>query len=507
MNMLCRHEVLSAPRGQLHACLPNFVKSFRITSLADPHLLTPIESHPYVKQGVAPPSLRFCPSSDLSVESVAPMSDDFRVSIEKLVYGGEGLAHADGNTVFVPYVLPGAQVRAVARKKQKKLLWAELLEVTSPAKERSKPKCPHFQKCGGCHYQHISANEQLRLKKEILRETLSRLGGLSWDGAIVEHSAEPYAYRNRAQWAVRDGMPRALGYFLPESSVILPIDECPVLSSLLAQTFLKLQDMTRSNTLPAGIQEIEAFVDSSDQKIALNIAFDKFPKSAEELASLFRSALPQLESLLLLDQKKNKFELSGPGYLTQEAGGYQYRVSHLSFFQVNRFLIEDLLKTVVASAHGETALDLYAGVGFFTLPLTKTFAKVVSVDANLAATRDLLTNAETAKVAVASHNEHVEEFLKKTSEKPEFVVLDPPRSGLGARAAKGLAELGAKEIVYLSCDPSTLARDLAVLTNSPRKPKEIETPSNRYEITEMHLFDLFPQTFHIETLVRLRRAP
>jgi 23S rRNA (uracil1939-C5)-methyltransferase len=435
------------------------------------------------------------------------MPDEVRLSIEKLVYGGDGLAHADGNTVFVPYVLPGEEVRAATKKRQKKLVWAELLEVTNPAKERSKPQCPHFQKCGGCHYQHISAAEQLRLKKEILWETLSRLGGILWDGAIVEHSAAPYGYRNRAQWAVRRGLPRALGYFLPESSVILPIDECPVLSPLLAQTFLKLQDMTRAGTLPSGVQEIEAFADSRDEKVALNVAFDRFPKPAEELTAAFRQALPCLESLLLLDQKKNKFELSGPGYLTQEAGGYQYRVSHLSFFQVNRFLIEDLLKTIVANARGELALDLYAGVGFFTLPLAKTFGRVVSVDANLAATRDLQTNAELAKVAVACYNEHAEEFLKKATDKPDFVVLDPPRAGLGARASKDLAELGAQEIVYLSCDPSTLTRDLSVLTNSARKPKEIPSPSNRYEITEMHLFDLFPQTFHIETLVRLRRAP
>jgi len=435
------------------------------------------------------------------------MADELRLSIEKLIYGGEGLAHADGSTVFVPYVLPGEEVRANVKSRKKKLVWAELLEVSSPAKERGKAKCSHFQKCGGCHYQHIPATEQLRLKKDILRETLSRLGGVAWDGAIVEHSAEPYGYRNRAQWAMRSGMPRALGYFLPESSVIVPIDECPVLSPRLAHTFAQLQDMARSGTLPAGVQEIEAFADSADEKIALNVAFEKFPKPAAELASAFRTALPQIESLLLLDQKKERFELTGPGFLTHEAGGYKYRVSHLSFFQVNRFLVEDLLKTVTANAHGALALDLYSGVGFFTLPLAKTFQKVVNVDANLAATRDLYANAEMAGVTITAHNEHVEEFLRKTEEKPDFVVLDPPRAGLGAEAAEKLAELGAKEIVYLSCDPSTLARDLAVLTGSPRKPKEITGPSIRYEIAEMHLFDLFPQTFHIETLVRLRRAP
>src|SRR5437016_6956656 len=210
------------------------------------------------------------------------MADELTLSIEKLSYGGDGLAHADGNTVFVPYVLPGEEVRANAKSRKKKLVWAELLEVMTPAKERGEAKCPHFQKCGGCHYQHIPAEEQVRLKKEILLETLSRLSGIKWGGTIVEHSAEPYGYRNRAQWAVRSGMPRALGYFLPESSVIVPIDECPVLSPRLAYTFAQLQGMARSGALPEGIQEIEAFADSSDEKIGHKAALEEFSKPAEE---------------------------------------------------------------------------------------------------------------------------------------------------------------------------------------------------------------------------------
>src|SRR5260370_29163331 len=141
------------------------------------------------------------------------MPDELRVSIEKLVYGGDGLAHADGNTVFVPYVLPGEEVRAAAKAKRKKLVWAKLLEVTSASAQREGARCPHFQTCGGCHYQHISAAEQLRLKKEILRETLSPLGGISWPGSIVEHAAQPYGYRNFAQSALRGALPRPLGYF------------------------------------------------------------------------------------------------------------------------------------------------------------------------------------------------------------------------------------------------------------------------------------------------------
>jgi 23S rRNA (uracil1939-C5)-methyltransferase len=435
------------------------------------------------------------------------MNEELTLSIEKLVYGGDGLGHTDGNTVFVPYVLPGEQVRASTKAKKKKVIWADLLEVTEASKQRQTPPCPHFGKCGGCHYQHISLAEQVRLKKEIFRETLSRLGGIQWTGEIIEHIAEPYAYRNRAQWAVRDAKPRAIGYFLPESSIILPIDQCPVLSPRLAETFGQLQEMTRSVQLPAGVVEIEAFADSADKQIALNVAFEKFPRPPAEIATIFRAAMPQIESLLLLDQKTNRFELTGPGYLLHEAGGFHYRVSHLSFFQVNRFLIEDLLRTVISGAKGNLALDLYAGVGFFTLPLAKAFERIVAVDANLAATRDLYANAEKAGVTIATFNEHVEVFLKQTTEKPDFVVLDPPRAGLGAEAAAKLAALGAPEIAYLSCDPSTLARDLAVLTGSAKKPSPESTGAPRYEITEIHFFDLFPQTFHIETLVRLRKAP
>jgi 23S rRNA (uracil1939-C5)-methyltransferase len=433
------------------------------------------------------------------------MADELRLIIEKMVYGGDGLGHAEGNTVFAPFVLPEESVRVTVAKRKKQTVWGKLLEVTQASPSRVNAQCPHFGVCGGCHYQHIAYAEQVRFKIGILRETLSRLGGISWGGEVTPHTAAPYAYRNRAQWAVRAGMPRALGYFLPESSVIMPVDVCPVLSPALADTFHRLQELARGGRLPTGILEIEAFADSADEKIALNVAFDAYPKPAPELAEYIRAALPKIESLLLLDQKKERFELTGPGFLLHAAGGFQFRVSHLSFFQVNRFLIEELLAAVTNDAKGGRALDLYAGVGFFTMPLAKTFAKVVSVDANLAATRDLYANAEAANVEVTTFHEHTEDFLKKPQDRPDLVVLDPPRAGLGALAAEKLVELGAPEIIYLSCDPSTLARDLAVLTGNTKKPAEIRASGPFYEIVAMDMFDLFPQTFHIETLVRLRR--
>ena len=434
------------------------------------------------------------------------MPDELQLLIEKMVYGGDGLSHAQGSTVFVPYVLPGEQVKAATVSRKKKLVWATPLEIEAAHAERVKPFCPHFAVCGGCHYQHASYDEQVKLKIEILRETLSRMGNVNWTGEIKAHTGQAVHYRNRAQWVVRHANPRALGYFLPESSVILPVDRCDILSPALAEAFFRLQELTRGGSLPEEVLEIEAFADSTDTRTALNVAFKHFSAPPGQLTQLFREALPSLDSLLLLDQKASRFELSGPGYLIQRAGGHEFRVSHLSFFQVNRFLTDDLLETVIARAKGESALDLYAGVGFFTLPLAKQFQRVVSVDANLSATRNLRENAEKAGLAVVSQNEHVEEYLKKNPERPDFVVLDPPRSGLGQSAAQKLADLGPLEIAYLSCDPSTLARDLAVLLQTPRKPPELPAPAHRYELASVDFFDLFPQTFHIETLVRLRRV-
>jgi len=433
------------------------------------------------------------------------MADELQLSIEKLVYGGDGLGHADGNTVFVPYVLPGEELRAEVSSRKKKLVWAKPLQILKPSAARTKPVCPHFGTCGGCHYQHADYAAQVRLKIEILRETLSRMGGVNWTGEVKEHTTEPLHYRNRAQWAVRNANPRALGYYLPDSNAIIPIDRCDLLSPGLADAFSRLQEIARDGSLPSEALEIEAFVDSADSKIALNVAFKEFTKPVAELTKLFQDTVPSLHSVLLLDQKKNRFELSGPGYLIQEAGGYQFRVSHLSFFQVNRFLVEDLLNTVIADAKGDLALDLYAGVGFFTLPLTKTFQRVISVDANLSATRNLRENADTADMSIVSQHVQTEEFLKTATESPDFVVLDPPRAGLGQVSAQKLADLGPQEIAYLSCDPATLARDLAVLLQTPRKPADAAATAHRYEIQSLDFFDLFPQTYHIETLVRLRR--
>jgi len=435
------------------------------------------------------------------------LTETLQVRVEKLVYGGNGLSHAGGHTIFIPFTLPGEALTIEPVERRKKWIRGRAIDVLEPSSDRVGASCPHFGTCGGCHYQHIAYPAQLKHKTEILRETLERLGRLRWDGPITVHESPPLGYRNRAQWVVRriDGR-LTVGYFVAGTSTLCEATVCPILSPRLTQALAEWRELLADEVLPGTVFEVEAFADSSDERLLLNVAFEEFARPPEELAATLKSRVRNVESLLLLDRSRSRLELFGPGYVFQEVGGHRYRVSHLSFFQVNRFLAADLLPAVLGQHRGALALDLFAGVGFFSIPLAKSFERVIAVDANMAATRDLRANADVAKVRVASHNANVETFLLKSREKPDFVVLDPARAGLGSAAARRLAALAPQEIAYLSCDPATLARDLAILTGSSKVPDESQEDTRaRYTVTGMDLFDLFPQTYHIEALVHLRR--
>lgn len=423
-----------------------------------------------------------------------------RVKIEKLVYGGEGLAHADGRTLFVPFVLPDevAAVRVTEQKKKFARGRVESLVEASPA--RVAAPCPHFTRCGGCHYQHIPYDAQLQYKEMILRESFARLGRVEWTGAITAHASPPFGYRNRAQWKVRragsDARP-AIGYFEAGSSALCPVEECAVLSPRLAETLAAFRGLLGRGLLGA-LVEVEAFTDAQDRQMLLTASLSSLEGAAPaSVARILREALPGIESILLHDGSRDRFELIGPGFLYYRAGEASYRVGHLSFFQVNRFLLATLVDTVTKDARGKLALDLFAGVGLFSLPLAQSFARVVAVEGNPAAARDLGENLRSAvagasSVTAEAVNQEAEAFLARQQETPDLLVLDPPRAGLTPRLVQQTLALAAPEIRYLSCDPATLARDLGAL-------------APRYEIAEVSLFDLFPQTYHLESLVRLKR--
>ena len=427
------------------------------------------------------------------------------ITIEKLIYGGEGLAHHDGSTVFVPFVLPAERIAAAPVEHKKKFIRARVERLLEPSPDRASARCPHFGVCGGCDYQHIPYESQLKYKTEILRETLRRIGRIEWPGEITAHVSPPWAYRNRAQWKVRplgeDGVGgTGIGYFRANSTALCAVEDCAILSPLLLKTLLALRTAAAAGMLPRELREIEAFAGGNDSKLLVTATFAGFPPRAQELVDKLRGILPEIESLLFHDPTRERMELDGPGYIECEAAGSTYRVGHFSFFQVNRFLVGELARVVAdEEADGRLALDLFAGVGLFSLPLAKRFARVVAVESNPAAARDLEANtsgrvARSGRV-IEVRSADVEEFLAKLKEKPELVVLDPPRAGLTPGTVKHLARMGPARITYVSCDPPTLARDLAALAKAG------------YDIAGVHLFDLFPQTFHMETVVSLRRRP
>lgn len=390
--------------------------------------------------------------------------------IEKLVYGGQGLARIDGRVALVPFVLPEERVRLRVEAERRGVSEARLLEVLAPAAGRTEPPCPFFLRCGGCHYQHARYEIQLELKRQILREVLARIGKLEAPAEIGVISGEPWGYRNRTQFHLAGG---EIGFFGTGSHHLTPVDRCPISSPRVNQALAALRGMKEERRFPGFITSIEVFTNESD--VQVNVLESGRPVSRR-----------------FFDWCAERI----PGYaadaIEYAVGEVEYRVHHRSFFQVSRFLIEPLIGAALEGAEGETALDLYSGVGLFSIPLARRFRSVTAVETGSSAARDLEFNAERAGVAVEVRHEAVEAFLEGCAGAPDFVLADPPRAGLGKAAVRHLLRLKPRLVTIVACDPATLARDLAALV------------AGGYAIEQLTLVDLFPQTFHIETVARLR---
>lgn len=432
-----------------------------------------------------------------------------QVKIEKLVYGGDGLAHDGESTLFVPFVVPGEEVEIETTERKKKLVRGRVAQLLKIAPDRVEPQCPHFGVCGGCDYQHISYEAQLAYKEQILRETLRRIGRIDWTGPIAIHRSPPWEYRNRAQWKIRshkassssqNANTASIGYVKARSSEICPVHTCLIISPLLLSTFQALRNAFSTAALPDTIREIEAFADAADNELLLNVTCSSFPRAPEPLLQKIQQIVPSAKSILLQDVTGNRMSLLGPGFLNYEVLQKRFRVGHLSFFQVNRFLVEEMATTVCNLAgHGELAFDLYAGVGLFAAFLSDNFTDTVAIEANAASARDLESIAAAGRQSITVHNKPAGFFLadwnrRRSARAPDLIVVDPPRAGLETEAIQHIMTAAPRKLLYVSCDPSTLARDLAKLLSSA------------YTLRELHLFDMFPQTYHIESVAFLERT-
>jgi len=378
------------------------------------------------------------------------------VIIQKIVPGGYGLAFAEGLTVFVALAVVGDKLRVRVREKKGKVAFAEIVEVLEPSAYRHAPPCVYFGRCGGCDFQQMNYAAQLEAKVAIVRDCLQRIGKIEYEKEIpIIASPDDLNYRARAQWHV-DSRRQKLGYFRRHSHDVIDVENCPILAPALKE---KLADIRRNinwQEFWAGCVEIEAATNGAD-------------------VSVYSSELIEPTDEIVF-----------------EARGEKYYFDAESFFQGNRFLIDDLISAATAGAEGENALDLFCGVGLFTLPLARKFKRVRGVEANGKAIEFAQKNMERARLSnVEFFAENVGEFLRH-GELPEtdFVLLDPPRAGAERETIDALLKLSPRQISYVSCDPATLARDLRLLTDA-------------YQIESITALDLFPQTHHVETIARL----
>jgi 23S rRNA (uracil1939-C5)-methyltransferase len=419
------------------------------------------------------------------------------VQIEKPVYGGAFLARMEGKAVFVPLTLPGEQARVRIVEDKRGYATAEADEIVAPALERVSPKCPYFGICGGCDYQHTDYESQLRLKQAILHETLERAGVRAAE-EITVLAGDPWAYRNRIRLALdAAGNP---GYRGRRSHAVIPVSQCPIAAPMLIEAAIAFADEQRKIAPTLRPTEISLFCNADQTALLASIFVAHRAKvRLDDLGRALKERVPALEGLeLVVEGRKGQQPQTdsrwGATSLTYHVAGCDYRVDHGAFFQVNRWLVDALVERVTAGRSGKLAWDLFAGVGLFARNLAARFERVIAVESAPAATEALGANLK--GTTGEAHRMPTLDFLRRRRKtmRPDLIVVDPPRTGLGAETTSLLASVEAPAMVYVSCDPATLARDLHGLTNSG------------YTIGSITLADLFPQTFHLETVVDLRRA-
>ncbi|HEY2469352.1 MAG TPA: 23S rRNA (uracil(1939)-C(5))-methyltransferase RlmD [Terracidiphilus sp.] len=426
-----------------------------------------------------------------------PADQSVLVQIEKPIYGGSFLARLEGKAVFVPLTLPGEQARVRIVEEKKSYASAEPEAIVIAASNRVEPGCRHFGVCGGCQYQHADYETQLAFKHAILRETLER-GGAQAPEKIEILAGDPWNYRNRIRLAV-DAAGR-VGYRERRSHATVPISECPIAAPTLVAAAFSAAEVLRALNPKLNPTEISLFCNANETELLATLFVQhRSRRSIDRFAEELKDRVPALTGVQLIafDRSGHAAEIIaewGSRSLTYRVGGIDYQVGNGAFFQVNRWLLDKFADRVTAGRSGAIAWDLFAGVGLFARRLADGFKEVIAVESAPASTQALAANLERGPGKGVEAD--VAAFLKSKNarSKPDLIVVDPPRTGLGSEVTSLLANVGARTIVYVSCDPATLARDLRVMITAG------------YAVSSITLADLFPQTFHLETVVELQRS-
>ncbi len=396
-------------------------------------------------------------------------------------FGGAAFGRMeDGKPVFVPFAIPGEKVRVRLPIERKDYNIGELVEVLVPSPRRVEPRCRHFGVCGGCHYQHISYEHQLEIKQKIVIDQMQRIGKMQDPPvrSIIPSPAE-WNYRNTMQFHISPG--GRPGFRDTKGTKVVEVQECHLPLQELGELWPNLDIDPAS-----GIDRVLLRVGSDGELLA---GLEGNPGKPPELVIDFPLSLYYLGS-------QQDYLMAGDAFSTMTVNDVNFAVSPRSFFQVNLPQAEAMVNYVLANCEvskTSTVLDLYCGVGLFSAFLAPRVKELAGVELSESACTDFALNLD-AFDNVSLFIGKVENIVSSLEIKPDLVIVDPPRAGLDKRVVAYLNESSARQIIYVSCDPSTLARDCSRLVDGG------------YKVESIQPFDLFPQTYHVETVVLMSRT-
>jgi len=436
----------------------------------------------------------------------------FELDIEGMAYGGDGVGHLDRLAVFVPLAVPGDRLRARAIEPHRTYCRARIEEVLRPSPDRTPPGCRHFGACGGCQWQMAAYSKQLHYKKIVLTEVLARLGGLAVPDIEVLESGACWGYRNKAQLPVAlVGGEKRIGYYRQGSHKLVAIDQCPVLAPAIEKSIQAVTGVLAGSSFPAydesshrgELRHVIIRHCSRDGGLALTVV----TRSAIRIGGLARELASSVAGVKSVYQNINPQKgnvILGPTWRTvwgdehqwEEMSGLQLRLSGGSFLQVNLVAAQTLYRAAIDGLEmsgSETVLDLYSGVGSIALDIAGRAGRVTGIEEAAPAVEDARASAEKNGIGNCIFLCGRAEDVLREVPAADRVVLDPPRQGARPEVIREIGRLGPDRVAYLSCNPSTLARDLKLFA------------SLGYGLHRLLTADMFPHTYHIEALAMLRK--
>jgi 23S rRNA (uracil1939-C5)-methyltransferase len=409
-----------------------------------------------------------------------------RCTIEGISYDGAGVTRIKGKAVFIPFAIPDETVEIDIVEERNKYSTAKLREVVKPSPERVEPVCSYYYQCGGCSYQHIDYFGQLKYKRQVVVDNLTRIGKITVPVNTILGMECPWRYRNKVTWHVRNGR---LGYYADNTVSLVPVDACSLITERLEEVSRVLaRQLIQTNSSSDG----EVVLRESSVNGDIMAVF----RQIEVVPALVESLKPHCSSIYNMEDNRFK-HIHGKAFLDEKINDISFRLSPGSFFQVNHrqtlILIAKVLEYLNLKGD-ENVLDAYCGIGSISLPLAKTCKSVLGVESFTAAVEDARLNAKLNNLANCEFlSGPCERVLPKLKRSFDAVVLDPPRAGCKRAAIMAITDRFPAKVVYVSCNPATLARDLAVFTEQGYRVKEVQP------------VDMFPWTRHVECVVLMSR--